>query len=1432
MTKLQLLHRALNERLMAAVEQIMEMVGGTVLEYEEETIRARKENEVLRRRLRWMQGANPADWPGPSEPITLSTQDESNPSQQGDCAVNFGSGQESEGLVIKTETTDHPLYSASTLPQRTDQGSDIAGTSTGITYGLADGMTWDSAQSYMAPLDFDPTSGSTRVRHWRGQNRRQRMSFACPDCGKVFGKEQRLMIHMRIHSTERPYKYRRRKAFFYGDNKKKRKLHSLSQLSREIVEELSDCSEQTSRSSASPKRLAPDREEEPGGITSDSDHTSSDKEPENRATVRDRRKKKTEETQMQCRCPHCPNRVFARPCQLAMHMKTHTSPNQAQSGTVEIMDVKMKSPPKQRKNVAVKKAKDADKSDFHCPKCDKVFAFAAKLRVHMKSHRTEALSRRSLKMSILAEISKEETMEVVPKTTEGQVLQELKKKYACPHCDKVFIREGWLEPHIRSQHRKVKKRCNPRGVILDSRQTRSHQPYYQQLRKRTAEKQGASVESKKVNDKPKSIDDSNPVVTGYTQHLRKRTAEKQAVTKELKQNNEVSKKVNAKPSPSIDESNLVVAGYTQQLRKRTTETRGVTKELEQKNKESKKVNAKPRLSSGESNLVVDVLKITTDEAEKSPDLPKRSTDESMCTPEQTTDTSVSKRKAKFNPPKRFPCKVCGKAFVGEKKLRKHKRKHMVRRWLNEKKRKFEEALGETELMEQVGKRQKEAKEMLDDKTSTSNRNSNTQTPRGSPNKELQKGKTRGQGPLPCPFCGKVFAWEMRLLMHMQIHCGEKPYSYRQREKRFYGDLKRGQLPKIHNQEPPGNNSDKSEESAGEETVNEDGSAHLSSSTTHAVSGTLTSSTETTGMDDCTDSVCLLPQTTIKQLTTCNKSNQTVKPELFSDIMSHFSLQPRIVLEPIMTECKYWRSVSGDLKYSHSERSGFDHEKPSSSVLVDEDAVEDTIVGSNRCDSVIPETEIVPIEFGSPQRDSPSEIELYNFDSLGVESTEGNNTESQQKEDHDCYFPGFSEKKVINQVPLIIIDDELEQQNTRTAANHAPSDCGRIKCDSKCDCTNVSAMKLTVMPQTSDLRSLFKETISGAMQKKIDSELVCVILSDAEDDVDEDVLMCSPKELDKKKTASVPSFENEQLDVDSKPGEDPSSYSSFPALNPIDATESKTESTCVHVKSIDGTFKHTGVQVVTSERNDQSLLNDSLTRDQSDSIAIRQTEDVPMNLIEERPFQTTENPSSDSSFPASDATESKNDESTCVHVESIDGTFKHTGVQVVTSERNDQSILNDPLTGDQIDSFANRQTEDDPMNSMEERPFQTSENPSSDSSFSAPNANESFKTDESTCVHVQSIDRTSKHTDDQSISNDSLTRDQMPSITIMQTEDNRMNSMEEISCQTSDAVFAGQACLSEVNADKKLVDMEIFSGIERKKKLFEQAESVLDDSTDN
>uniref|UniRef100_A0A673GWC9 Zinc finger protein Xfin-like n=1 Tax=Sinocyclocheilus rhinocerous TaxID=307959 RepID=A0A673GWC9_9TELE len=990
MTKLQLLHRALNERLMAAVEQIMEMVGGTVLEYEEETIRARKENEVLRRRLRWMEGANRADWPGPSEPFTLSTTEEANPSRQDEGAVNFGFGPESEALVIKTESTDLPLCSATTLPHSIDQGPDNAGTGAGIAYGLVDSMTWDSAQSYMAPLDFDPTSGPSRVRHWRGQNRRQRMSFACPDCGKVFASKQRLMVHMRIHSTERPYAYRRRKACFYGDNKKKRKLHRLSQLSREIVDDLSDGSEQTNRSSASPETTAPGHEEEP-----ESDHSSSDKEPEKRITtpVRNRREKKRVVNQL-CRCPHCPHRVFARPCQLALHMKTHTVtalvnlPIQSQSGTQEIVDANRKLPKRQRKNDVEKKAKVADKSEFHCPDCDKVFFHASRLRVHMKSHKTKrALLRKTLPIKTEVPLTKEETVEAVPKTTEVQNVKKVKKTYACPHCDKVFAREGWLGPHIRTQHGEVKKRSDYFNVYGSGR-TRS-----QQL-------------SILVVDVPTFTKDEDEESTDL-----------------------------------------------------------------------------PILGTDEAEESADLTKMGTDEAQQSADRPKTATDESESTSEQSKDISGSDcgtSSTKYLK-RMFPCKTCGKGFSLEKKLKKHSRKHIGRRLHDEKKRRREQAKMEMELKEQE-KRKWEEKKRLDDEMSTSNHNPNTTTPRGSPNKDsLRKSRTRGQGPLPCPFCGKVFAWEMRLLMHMQIHCGEKPYAYRQRKKRFYGDLKRGQLPKIHNQEPSGDKSDESEESGSEETVNKDRSAHMNSNATHAVSGALASSTA------------------IEQPTTSYKSNQRTKTKLVSDIMSHFNMQPRIVLQPIMTACKYWSSVPGvaDLKSGFSEKSsGFDHEQ--TSVRVNDemvDAVEDKIVDSNLCTLPVQrfsghgiqnkpeicytETEIVCVKVGSPQRDS--EVEHDNIGgSLAFETSEGNNTKSQQK--GDC-----------------------NQSNERTAAENALSECGRTKCDWKCDCKNISVMKLTVIPQSSILQSLFKETSSGTMQKNADSKLVCVVLSDVEDDVDQDVL---------------------------------------------------------------------------------------------------------------------------------------------------------------------------------------------------------------------------------------------------------------------------------------------------------------------------------------
>lgn len=44
---------------------------------------------------------------------------------------------------------------------------------------------------------------------------------------------------------------------------------------------------------------------------------------------------------------------------------------------------------RQRKNDVEKEAKVADKPEFHCPDCDKVFLYASRLHFHMKSHKSK-----------------------------------------------------------------------------------------------------------------------------------------------------------------------------------------------------------------------------------------------------------------------------------------------------------------------------------------------------------------------------------------------------------------------------------------------------------------------------------------------------------------------------------------------------------------------------------------------------------------------------------------------------------------------------------------------------------------------------------------------------------------------------------------------------------------------------------------------------------------------------------------------------------------------------------------------------------------------------------------------------------------------------------------------------------------------------------
>ncbi|XP_057202715.1 uncharacterized protein zgc:66474 isoform X2 [Triplophysa rosa] len=454
MTKLQLLHRALNERMMAAVEQIMEMVGGTVLEYEEETARVRKENEVLRRRLQSMEDTNRANWPGPYDPVSLSTLDESTPSQQEQCAVSFEFEQESQTVLIKTEFADDPLYirpvnAFATLPQSTDQGFPIAGTSASITYSQTESVKWPSSQNYMEPLEFDPTP-STMFTYGAARGKRQRMSFACPDCGKVFGREQTLMFHLRTHSAAKPYEYRRRKACFYGDGLRKRKLRGLSQISRENTGDVSDGSGQANRSRPSAEN--PAEEQELDSVSTNSNQTSNANVPENIASNPEplQRKKVKKGLKKKYNCSMCGDR-FSTSERLEFHMNSH-----------EVNAVKSPNPPSKEEG---QKKVARSRHSFPCLKCDKVFRRLHTFNSHMRmSHLSEQ-----------EDIDGEsESVEVPQKRT--------KKICSCPHCGKVYTMKGCLRTHIRTVH--TKKITSTYFQIMSRfGRTRSQRSLNQQLMK-------------------------------------------------------------------------------------------------------------------------------------------------------------------------------------------------------------------------------------------------------------------------------------------------------------------------------------------------------------------------------------------------------------------------------------------------------------------------------------------------------------------------------------------------------------------------------------------------------------------------------------------------------------------------------------------------------------------------------------------------------------------------------------------------------------------------------------------------------------------------------------------------------------------------------------------------------------------------------------
>ncbi|XP_067284981.1 zinc finger protein 134 [Pseudorasbora parva] len=72
MTKMQVINTFLTERLMAALNEIMDMIGGTVLQYEKELDSVQKDNEYLRRRLKEIEKIVEAIGPAASNPAPSS----------------------------------------------------------------------------------------------------------------------------------------------------------------------------------------------------------------------------------------------------------------------------------------------------------------------------------------------------------------------------------------------------------------------------------------------------------------------------------------------------------------------------------------------------------------------------------------------------------------------------------------------------------------------------------------------------------------------------------------------------------------------------------------------------------------------------------------------------------------------------------------------------------------------------------------------------------------------------------------------------------------------------------------------------------------------------------------------------------------------------------------------------------------------------------------------------------------------------------------------------------------------------------------------------------------------------------------------------------------------------------------------------------------
>ncbi|XP_042068839.1 zinc finger protein 22-like [Haplochromis burtoni] len=213
MTKLQLLNAYLTERLTVVVKEILDVVEDTVAEYREETARAKRENESLRRQLRdillleagteWLIPAVLREEPRAPPPALIKAEPEeysvSKPKGRTDslteaangAAEEFWSRAEAERTVVVVRAERQEAERS----RKSSQEKPAAGDST--------------ASAFIPELVHRcPRCGEAfgQAASLRLHLEQKRKTYACDWCCKSFAQSADLRRHLRTHTGERPHR--------------------------------------------------------------------------------------------------------------------------------------------------------------------------------------------------------------------------------------------------------------------------------------------------------------------------------------------------------------------------------------------------------------------------------------------------------------------------------------------------------------------------------------------------------------------------------------------------------------------------------------------------------------------------------------------------------------------------------------------------------------------------------------------------------------------------------------------------------------------------------------------------------------------------------------------------------------------------------------------------------------------------------------------------------------------------------------------------------------------------------------------------------------------------------------------------------------------------------------------------------------------------